>query len=251
MKNPVINLANKTFSVLAVLFLTAGVLYGQNVDSESQELSAAKEEMSSHQEDFKLKAWDFFFTLGPMGMLNTNEDTAGAPSPIMFSGGIGFEFFNDKPVNFQPKISFFSCYYLWDGEKAIPAEVENRTSLVPSLLLDLDLSHTWIINKNAIQAGAGISVLGRYGLLANGVNEDDRGGTDTSTAGKDVKSINSWFYQDLNFLYPNITISWMRQLESKWHAGLEARFYIPLGSLTSGNGLNNSLAFLGIKVCSK
>jgi len=190
--------------------------------------------------EFKLKNWDFFFTLGPVIYVNTDSDSA--PSPIMFSGGIGFDFFNDKPVSFQPKLSFFSNYYLWDGENARPAEIENRTAQVLSFLLDLDASHTWFFKSSALQAGGGLGILGRFGFLANGVD---------STYSNDVSSINSWFWKKLNFIYPNINISWMRRLESQWHAGFETRLYIPAGALIDGRGLDTMMVSFGVRVLSK
>ena len=210
-------------------------------NSGSRADEASEKNNASHTDNiFALKNWDFFFTLGPMVYVNT--DSKSAPSPIMFGGGLGFEFFNNHYINFQPKFTFFTNYYLWDGKNARPAEIENRTALALSCLLDLDASHTWIFEKNALQAGAGISFLGRFGLLANGVDESEK---------DSVKSINSWYYQSMNFLYPNIAVSWMRKLDSKWHAGFEGRIYIPLGAIADGRGFDTMIATLGVKVCSK
>ena len=250
------------FSKLLILFLLS-VLSSQ-LTAQSQDSSVIQEAHGSETgqtvsddtsseskstaaySDINLGKWDFFFTLDPC--IYMNADDKSAPSPIMFSGGLGLDFFNDKAVSFQPKLSFFTNYFLWNGNNARPAEVENRTAQVLNFLIDLDAVHTWLFKNSALQAGGGISVLARFAFLANGVNSSDSGGTDTSTAGDDVSSINSWFYSNLNFLYPNLNISWMRKMESQWIAGFEGRFYFPLGALTDGRGFDTMMISLGVKV---
>lgn len=193
--------------------------------------------------------WDFFFTLGPALYINTDKNSA--PSPVSFSVGAGFDFFKDKAISLQTKLSFFTGYYLWDGQNARPAEIENRTAIVFSGLLDIDATHRWRKGRNTIEAGGGLSFLARAGMLANGVSQDDSGGTESSTAGDDVSSINKSFYSGMNFLYPNIAFSWMHTLESGWLAGLETKLYIPLGAIADGRGLDTMIIFAGIKICSR
>ncbi len=194
-------------------------------------------------------SWDFFFTLGPL--LYVNTDSSSAPSPVKFSAGFGFDFFTDRIISFQPKISAFTNYYLWDGQYARPAEVENRTALALSFLFDLNAAHKWSFNNDSFELGGGISFLARYAFLANGVEETDSGSSSTATAGDDVKSINSWFYKDLNFLYPNISFCYMHQFTENYSAGLETKVYIPLGALKDGRALDTTLVFFGVKVCIK
>ena len=185
--------------------------------------------------EIDLGTWDFFFTLDPC--LYVNTDSESAPSPIQFSGGIGLDFFNDRAVSFQPKLSFFTNYFLWNGSNARPAEVENRTAQVFNFLFDLDAVHTILFKNSALQAGGGISILARFAVTASGVDGSD-----------DVSKINSWFYEDLNFLYPNLNLSWMRKMESQWIAGFETRVYFPLGAISSGRGLDTMILSLGVKV---
>ncbi len=193
--------------------------------------------------------WDFFFTLGPV--LYVNTDSSSAPSPVKFSAGLGFDFFTDKVIAFQPKVSVFTNYYLWDGQYARPAEVENRTALALSFLFDLNATHTWNTKTDFFELGGGISFLARYAFLANGVEKTDSGSSSDTTAGDDVKSINSWFYKDLNFLYPNLSFCYMHRFTENYFAGLETKIYIPIGALKDGRALDTTLVFFGIKVCIK
>lgn len=229
-------------ALLLLALISGGSLFAQP----SQEENTASAQNNS---TFLQKNWDFFFTLGPILYINTDKDSA--PSPVRFSGGAGFDFLKDKTISLQTKLSVFTGYYLWDGKNARPAEIENRTAIVFSGLIDIDATHRWQKGKSIIEAGAGLSFLARAGMLANGVSADDSGGTDSSTAGDDVSAINKWFYSGMNFLYPNIAFSWMHTLDSGWLAGLETKLYIPLGAIADGRALDTMIIFAGIKICSR
>ena len=66
-----------------------------------------------------------------------------------------------------------------------------------------------------------------------------------------VKSINNWFFKDLNYLYPNIMISYTRTLNSGWKAGIESKLYFPLGSLMNNNNFDSAIISFGLKLCTK
>lgn len=235
---------NKRLLFTIAIFLIFSQLYAQ-----TEELQQMEEVSAPSSQEFIVSSWDFFFTLGPV--LYVNTDSKSAPSPIKYSMGAGFDLLNNHFLTIQPKLSFFTDYYMWDGEYARPVEIENRTALVLSFLLDLQATHIWTIHKNAIQAGAGVSFLLRTGFLAGGVDSQDTGGTPETTAGDDVKKINSYFMSGTNFFYPSISLSWLRQLESGRHAGVEARFYIPLGALSDGRGLDSAMASLAFRICNR
>lgn len=197
------------------------------------------------------KNYNFFATLGPSILVNTDDSTKSAPSPVLFTVGVGADLLTNKIISIQPKISLFTNYYLWDGESPRPAEVENRTALVISSLIDLDIFHSFKFSKNEVQIGGGIGILARYGVLAFGVAKDDKGGTSEQNAGEDVKSINNWFFKDLNYLYPNIMFSYTRTLNSGWKAGIESKLYFPLGSLMNNNNFDSAIISFGLKLCAK
>lgn len=195
-----------------------------------------------------------FLTAGPMLLVNTDDSTNSAPSPVMFAVGIGADLFRNAAVTFEPRLSFFTNYYLWDGDAAHPAEIENRTALVLSTLLDVRVLKTWRRGANRCMLGAGVGLLARYGLLANGVaSGDSGGGADSSgeatTAGDDVASINNYLWQQLRFLYPELVLCWLHTLpNSTVAAGIEAAFYLPVGSLAAGDGLDAALLSLAFKL---
>lgn len=269
-----LKILNKKGNFLKILLLSlsffsfAGEMYGEMTGDvavagvgKREEIPVSGEAASRQQdrqnkiivksEDFidnrvKLPEASFFFTLGPALYVNTDSSTA--PSPISFSAGAGFDLFNGKFLNFQPKLTFFTGYYLWDGENARPAEVENRTALGLSFLLDLDTTRIFRLKKGIIQFGGGMGFFLRGAVLAGGVSSSDTGSEEGSTAGEDVKSINHWFYKNLNFLYPNLCFSWQHAFTENYLAGLEAKAYFPLGAFLEGRGLDSALVFFGIKI---
>lgn len=190
----------------------------------------------------------FFLTLGPMVLVNTDSTSESAPSPVMYAGGAGFDFFPESSFDFQTKISFFTNYYLWNGEEAKPAEVENRTATAISFLLDLCGGKKWISGKNSFSLDGGLGFLFRYGILSNGVEESDKNPKTGTSAKDDIKDINSDFLTFMNMIYPEVAFSYSRSIFDGWKAGVESRIYFPLGSVSSGDGFDNMLFSLSFKL---
>ena len=177
-----------------------------------------------------------FITLGPQLMLTT--DSVSAPSPVSPSLGIGRTFLLSENIALEAHSSFFTQYYLFDDEKAKPAEVENRTALVLCALPTLN--PVWICYKDEkqwLEIGGGLGFLARYGLKANGVKDE----------GDDVKEINRYFWRDLNYFYPDIAFSYNRVLASVV-LGADFRVYIPVAALSSGNGFEEGIFSLSLKI---
>lgn len=190
-------------------------------------------------------------TIGPALMINTDDSKNSAPSPVTFSVGAGATFFESFPVYGEARLLFFTNYYLWDGKNAQPAEVENRTATVLSFMLDLTGGHVFKFGRNFIEVNAGIGFLFRAGFLSLGVKENDPGHTGdskTSTAKNDVSSIISWFYDGPNFLYPEVAISYLRQIKDSVKFGGELRVYFPAGTLSNGEFPDDMIFALSAKV---
>ena len=201
--------------------------------------------------DITIKKHSLFFSAAPIVMINTDSAKDSAPSPVMFGGGVGGTLFQQWPVAFQPRLTFFINYYMWDGENARPAEIENRTAIALSFLIDLNAVKIIRRGKHTFQAGGGISILARIGILANGVNADGSALESHQTAatsftdGEAISSINKWFWSNAHFLYPDITFCWLYDLPNGWKAGLSANVYIPLGSIADGRGVDGMLLTVG------
>ena len=116
---------------------------------------------------------------------------------ITTSLGIGGDFILKNNIFLQTHGSFFTNYYLWDGERAQPAEVENRTATALSLMLDIDGGYRFKIGKtkkHLVSVGGGIGFLARYAFLSGDVDSSEVNRVTGSTAGDDVSDINSNFY---------------------------------------------------------
>ena len=192
-----------------------------------------------------------FFTLGSKIMLNTDDSLKSAPSPVMYSLGIGGDFILKNNIFLQTHGSFFTNYYLWDGERAQPAEVENRTATALSLMLDIDGGYRFKIGKTKkhfVSVGGGIGFLARYAFLSGDVDSSEVNRVTGSTAGDDVSDINSNFYAHLNFFYPEVLLSYSFILSENWKIGAEFRTYIPLGSILNGTGADGMIFSLAAKL---
>ncbi len=232
------NAHKSLFSKKSVLFLTMALVL--HFPLFCQDENAGKESFAR-----KIK---FFVTAGPKMMINTDSTKKSAPHPIMFSGGIGCDIFEDRLITLQPNFTFFTNYYIWDGEDAQPAEVENRTATAFSFLIDLCAGHTWHFGKNSIQALGGTAFLLRYSIRSSGVHSGDLNPITLTKAGDDVKDINRWFYKRLNFLYPEICLSYMRHINQFWNIGADIRAYFPLGSLTHGEKFDGAIFSVAFKI---
>jgi hypothetical protein len=193
-----------------------------------------------------------YLTLGAVGILNTMDASTSAPSPILFTPGfaagwniVGHSF----SLSVEGRFSFFMSYYLWDGENALPAEVEQRTAFVTTMLLDIPVLFNLEFGRHAIHAGPGIAFAPRLSFLAWNVKPSDSGAS--GDAGGDVERISAWFYEKARFIYPEFAFGWDYALESGWRAGVDLRVYFPLanGANAENNPLDGSMASVSVKFC--
>ena len=170
------------------------------------------------------------FSLSPQITINTDKE--GAPSPVKFGVGIGFEIPLFQNLIIAPGFTFSSNYYLVANNKVLPAEIENRTALAPSLMFDIPFGYKFSTKNFSITPKIGAGTFLRYGFLAFGVskNESDL-----------VDFINEGFYKDLAWLYPMAEIDFDFVVKEKLMAGFGLKYYLPLGSVLKGETLQNSI----------
>ncbi|MBQ7158285.1 MAG: hypothetical protein IJS09_02510 [Treponema sp.] len=230
---------------LALLMTTAVVSAQEDAPSPAPEteISEGKETDGTQEKDVAIKKHSFLFSAGPALMISTDSTKKSAPSPITFCVGAGGTLFQNMPISFQPRLSFFVNYYLWDGDNARPAEIENRTAIALSFLLDLNAVKIIRYKNHTFQAGGGLGVLARFGILSNGVDANGSGSNENTSVSNndDVSSINSWFWSSAHFLYPDIMFCWLYNLPNGWKAGVSANVYVPVGSLADGRGMDGMI----------
>ncbi len=187
-----------------------------------------------------------FANIGVNITLNTESKLKSAPSPTAFTLAFGGIWPNKAFLSFQPRLAFWTSYYLWDGNNALPAEVENRTAFVLNFMLDFPAVATFRFQKFQAEAGIGLGVLARAALLANGVSEGDSG--TTGSAGGDKSEIQKWFWGNARFLYVEFLGGWQWNFTERIAAGFDLRYYLPIGSLADGRGLTESIFALSAKL---
>ena len=154
-----------------------------------------------------------------------DKGPSGAPNPIIFSLGVGYNFVFLNNFAISPYLSFFGNYYLWEEGGAFPAEIERRTALVLNFIFDLPFVYYLRIDNFYLSAGIGVAVNLRFAILAQGVPEGEK---------DDVKNIFGSFWNDLNFLYPSVQLNFDFLTSRSIGVGLGARIYFPVGSWIRG-----------------
>ena len=187
-----------------------------------------------------------FVNVGANIIINTESELKSAPNPTAFALSFGAIWPNKAFVSFQPRLSFWWSYHLWDGENALPAEIENRTAFALNFMFDLPAVATFRFNRCQLEAGLGLGILARVALLAGGVEDSDAGAS--GSAGGDKEKIQEWFWSGARFLYPELFVAWEWNFTPRIAAGLEARWYIPIGSLINARGLDASIIALSAKL---
>lgn len=189
---------------------------------------------------------DFTLTFEPTLIVNTDNPKNSAPAPIVYPLSFGIVFPKETFISFQPRISFFTNYYLWNSNGAYPAEIENRTATVFSFLFDFPAALTFYpAEKHSIDVGIGPSVLARFAVLSHSVHGSDAG-YNGNTASDDVAEINKYFWKDANFLFIDTYFSYLYKFTEQLKAGPELKFYLPC-SVFSRKDLNAAMISLGIK----
>lgn len=190
---------------------------------------------------------DWIAGFAPAVIFNIDDSNKSAPSPIVYPFGFGISVYADKFISFQPRLSFFTNYYLYNDGTAKPAEIENRTATAFSFLIDLpavftfDLKHT-----HFLELGLGAGILARFAILSSGVDDSEEG--ESGTVSDDLRAINKSFWENANFLYIENSFAYLFRLNEKIKIGPEIRLYIPCGSLFTKGSMNGGMFSAGIKV---
>lgn len=211
---------------------------------------SAEEELNTVDTEIIRKAKpeiDWIAGFAPAVIFNIDDSNKSAPSPIVYPFGFGISVYADKFISFQPRLSFFTNYYLYNDGSAKPAEIENRTATAFSFLIDLpavftfDLKHT-----HFLEIGLGAGILARFAILSSGVDASEEG--ESGTVSDDLRAINKSFWENANFLYIENSFAYLFRLNEKIKIGPEIRLYIPCGSLFTKGSMNGGMFSAGIKV---
>jgi len=151
-----------------------------------------------------------------------------APSPLAGFAGAEYRYPLTPEIDFAPSGSLYTVQYLFADGRALPAEIENRTAFVPSLLLDASFLYHIERDRFLYSFGGGPAILVRYAFLESGVPADAINPGETLNAGDQVKAVNEYFWGSGRWLYPMLQAGVRYKLETGWGAGLTVRAGIPI-----------------------
>ena len=174
------------------------------------------------QEEPAPQSFDVVLQFEPALYLNTESTLVSAPSPIVYPITLGILWPNEARFSIQPTLSFFLMYHLMYNNRALPAEIENRTTTTLSFMLNIPVMYSIYLKKSRFQFNAGVAMLIRFGFLSLGVKDSDYGWT--GSAAGDVSAINAWFWNDMRWLYLSIGTSWLYNLTRSLERGQRLMF---------------------------
>lgn len=188
---------------------------------------------------------DFVMDFAPTLYLNTASTLISAPSPIFFPLTIGFSWPKDCFISLNPKITFYSMYYLWYFNSALPSEIENRTVTSLSFLVNIPISFSIYLRRSYFQFSLGMGFLFRFGFLSNAVTALDSGYF--GSAEIDANFIKDWFWQNGRYLYISTEISWLFKFTNVIKAGPTVNLYLPFGGIINDGNFNGLMCSVGMK----
>ena len=230
----------KFFLIFLSIFLISG-LWAQET-SENEELTEF-----SQPADTTPRTADFVMQFEPGFYLNTESSLISAPSPIVYPISVGFLWPDHAMIAVQPTISFFMMNHLLYEDKALPAEIENRTTTTLSFMLNIPAVLSYYLENSCFQLTGGLGVFMRFGLLSPGVKDTDSGWT--GSAGEDVGKINEYFWGNMRWFYLTTGGSWLYNLTPQLRAGPTINVYLPVGGLISDKTVQGMIISAGIKIC--
>ena len=218
--------------------------YVNSVDSEAENTSELQE---TTEAEATQNTADFVLQFEPGIYINTESVLVSAPSPVVYPISIGFIWPDDAVLAIQPTISFFMMQHLYYEDRALPAEIENRTTTTLSFMLNIPAVYSFFLENSRFQITTGLGIFMRFGLLSSGVKEEDSGWS--GSAGQDVKLINEYFWKKPRWLYVTLGGSWLYDLTPELRAGPVINISIPVSGLIVDKDAQGMLISLGIKIC--
>ncbi len=208
----------------------------------------AQEELEEQVPEGFIYTLDFVMEYEASLYLNPEfEELNSAPSPINFQPSIGVLWPNYTMLAVQPTLSFFYMNHLWYEDRALPAEIENRTSTTLSFLLQIPAVFTVFMEKSRFQFTLGPAIMMRFALLASGVSASDTGYT--GSAASDINKMNSWFWEKGRWFYLSAGANWLYHITPQLRAGPSINVSLPLGALLSDHSAQGLIISTGIKIC--
>lgn len=142
-----------------------------------------------------------------------------APSPILFSAGIGVKVDFFKNFSFAPHLNFTATYYLMQDGRGYPASPENRLAYVPSAMIDLPMCYVCSVKQHQFYIGVGIAIFARAAFPASKVGDSEK---------DKIKAMNKYFWSEAHWLYPSFQMGFDFNVQDGTMCGIFAKVYFPI-----------------------
>lgn len=192
---------------------------------------------------------DLIARFGVQVVVNRDQSVpiVSGPSPVVVVPGVAMVLPLGERLSLVPGLEFYSAYYDWANDRAVPIGVEGRSASVAALILDLPLA--WDIklprveNAAALGSGAssaqqkiivqgGVALLARAAFLAEGLLPAEQ-----EAARATLGPISSYMWAKGRFFYPSLGLGYSYELADWVSFGVSARVMIPVFNLWTGEGL--------------
>jgi hypothetical protein len=161
---------------------------------------------------------------GLTGLINTDRNSGS--SPLMPTLGVSLPL--GTPLDLEVGVLAWGTYYLYQDDRALPAEVEFRDFWVLGLVADARVGHTFRIGESAfIGARGGLALLLRAPIPL----------PVSPTARENLGPTFGYFYGKARFLYPEAEVFGGFPLTDAISLRLSLRGYLPVFHLWDGERL--------------
>jgi len=221
---------NLFFSILLLIFLRFNI-YTQEAASKQEIEQKTEETNEANQAEVLTKVpSDFGFYIGTEMVFSSLKKHAAPPFGVALNLGAEYEYKGIKMLSIVPSLDFSLFHYGFYKNRAYICEIEHRTALTMSFLLDVPFLARLDLKRWTISMGGGLAFFIRFGLLEPGI-KPDAAGSDGLTTAKEVREINRYFWQNGRFIYPSLRIKAEYTLTSGWKAGVQLKAYLPFSNL--------------------
>ncbi|AIN94129.1 hypothetical protein [Treponema putidum] len=221
---------NLFFFILLIMCLSFNI-YAQ--ETEPKQESEQKTEEVNEADQAKVLTnvpSDFGFYFGTEIIFSSLKKQAAPPIGTALNLGAEYEYKGIRAVSIIPSLDFSLFHYSLYKEKAYICEIENRTALTMSFLVDVPFLARFDLNPWTISIGGGLALFMRFGLLEPGIKPEETGAEGLSAV-KETKEINKYFWQKGRFIYPSLRFKTEYTMTSGWKAGVQLKAYLPISNL--------------------
>ena len=221
---------NLFFSTLLLIFLSFNI-YAQESKPKQEAEQKTEETNEADQTEVLTKIpSDFGFYIGTEMVFSSLKKQAAPPMGTALNLGAEYEYKGIKKLSIVPSLDFSLFHYGLRRKKAYICEIENRTALTMSLLLDVPFLARFDLHPWTISIGGGLALFMRFGLLEPGIKPEETG-TEGLSLVKEVQEINRYFWQNGRFIYPSLRFKTEYTMASGWKVGVQLKAYLPFSNL--------------------